>query len=239
MAKDTDETQRAAGYYDEFSRRYDSERKAGYFGFINDIEFKTIAPLAKDKTTLEIGCGTGLILQRTHQIAKKAIGVDISQGMVDTCLGKGLAARLINGTELPFEGGEFDLVYSFKVLAHIPDIRATLQEISRVTKPGGKMVLEFYNPLSFKGLNDWLRTRPKENPVYLRHDSLKDIQSYLPEGVRVISTRGVRIFGPVAAAYTLPLIGNIFRWLDRLACDAFWKRFAGYYIVELGFDDAC
>ena len=238
MEKNTDETQRAVGYYDDFSRRYDDEREVGYFGFISDIEFESISPLIEGNTTLEIGCGTGLILRNTHLLAEKAIGVDISQGMVDSCLEKGLDARLIDGKILPFDDNSFDLVYSFKVLAHIPDICGMLKEIARVTKPSGKMVLEFYNPYSLKALNDWLRTRLNKNPVFLRHDSLKDIQRYLPKGVRIVSTRGVRIFGPVAAAYTLPLIGGFFRRIDRLACDGFWKRFGGYFIVELCFDDA-
>ena len=45
---------------------------------------------------------------------------------------------------------EFDLTYSFKVLAHVPEIRAALVELARVTAPGGHLALEFYNPWSLR-----------------------------------------------------------------------------------------
>jgi ubiquinone/menaquinone biosynthesis C-methylase UbiE len=232
------ETERAASYYTDFSKRYDAERRAGYFGFVNDLEFNKIESISTGKRALEIGCGTGLILERTHEVARQAIGVDISPGMVEHCLAKGLDAQLIDGSHLPFDDDSFDLVYSFKVLAHVPNIQSLLSEIARVTKPGGRMVLEFYNPFSFKALNDWLRTRPKENPVYLRHDSLRAVRSYLPPGVVVKSTRGIRIFGPTAWCYEAPVLGEVTRCADRLACDSPLRKLGGYYVIELGFEHA-
>ena len=232
-----DETKRAAAYYDEFSGRYDRERGSGYFGFINDLEFDKIRPLAHNKRVLEIGCGTGLILERTHEIAEEAVGVDISPGMIEECRRKGLNTRLINVSELPFEDDSFDLVYAFKVLPHIPDIRAVLSEAVRVTRPDGRMVFEFYNVWSFKALNDWIKARVRRQPVYLRHDSLPKFLSHLPDSVEVASTRGIRIFGSAAFFYTVPVLGHLTRWLDKKTCESgLLCRFGGYFVVELKFN---
>lgn len=225
---------RAQNYYNNYSKIYENERRYGYYSLINNLEFEKIKPFAKNKKALEIGCGTGLILERTNGVAKNALGVDISKGMLDVCKKKGLCVQQASATKLPFEDSCFDLVYSFKVLPHIPEIKKALVEIARVTRPNGRMVLEFYNPYSFKGLNDNIRIRIKKgNPVYLKHYCLKQIKSILPPNVKIISTRGIRIWGCCAYCYTLPILKNIFIFFDRISCDSFFRLFGGYFILEL------
>jgi len=55
-------------------------------------------------------------------------------------------------TDIPFPDARFDVVYSFKVLAHVERIREALAEMARVLRPGGYLLAEFYNPLSLRGL---------------------------------------------------------------------------------------
>ena len=223
-------------YYNDYSKIYEEERRQGYYSLINNLEFEKIEFSAKEKKTLEIGCGTGLILERTHKIARHATGIDISEGMLNVCQKKGLDVLQASATQLPFEDNTFDLVYSFKVLAHIPNIKKALQEIARVTKADGKMVLEFYNPYSFKGLNDKIRAAIKlEEPVYIRHDCLRSIKRYLPDNASIKSIRSARIWGPFATCYTLPVISTFFKFLDRVSCDSFLNRFGGYFMVEIEF----
>jgi ubiquinone/menaquinone biosynthesis C-methylase UbiE len=234
MMTDKIKSEDTVEYYNNFSLRYDTERSKGYFEFINNLEIEMIAPLAAGKKVLEIGCGTGLILERVDAFSSEAHGVDISEGMLEACKSKGLNVSLGSATDLPFEDASFDFCYSFKVLPHVPDIRKALLEIARVTRPGGRMVLEFYNPWSFKALGDWVRKGlRRRNLVYLRHDSPKTISKMLPSSTILVRTRGIRIFGPTAKWYTIPIIGCIIRELDRLACDGPLKVFGGYFVVEL------
>jgi SAM-dependent methyltransferase len=54
-----------------------------------------------------------------------------------------------SGTDLPFADDGFDLVISVAVMHHIADagdVRRTLAEMVRVTKPGGKVIVWDHNP---------------------------------------------------------------------------------------------
>lgn len=229
----SNDTKKTANYYSEFSETYDKERSKGYFSFINDLEFEKIQPLTKGKTCLEIGCGTGLILERTHRIATHSIGVDVSEGMLKHCTKKNLNTILIDGHLLPFQEAYFDITYSFKVLPHVQKIKEILSEASRVTKPDGTLILEFYNPFSFKFINDFIKAKLRRKRVYIRYDTLKQFQAYLPDGWELTSVRGIRIFGVAAFCYTLPLLSSLIRWLDRTLCDSrLFSQFGGYCIAE-------
>jgi len=227
-------TSKISGYYNNYSISYERERRKGYYSLINDLEFQKIKPFTAGARILEVGCGTGLILERTAQRTSSVIGIDISEGMLEVCHKKGLQVLQASATSLPFDDNYFDLVYSFKVLPHVPDIKSALAEITRVTKPGGRMILEFYNPLSFKGLNYKIaRLIRRSEPVYVRHDRPSKLKMFFPDGVEIINSRGVRILAPCACFYTAPMISKFFKHFDSYFCDTPLSMFAGYYIVEV------
>jgi len=216
-------------YYDEFSKTYDIDRTSPYFSFINYLEIEKVIPLVKDKRVLEVGCGTGLLLKEVDKIAKVAIGVDISEKMLRYARSRKLKVIQADVAHLPFKDKLFDVVYSFKVLPHIPNIKEALDEIKRVTKDDGYMVLEFYNPFSIKYLVNKLMPRK----VYQRFDSYKDIKNLLPSDLTIESFRGIRIFTPTGMVYRIPVISSIFKFLERTFCDSILGMFGGYFIVVL------
>ena len=224
-----------SSYYDDYSSWYDGERREGYYSLINALEFERIAPHVRDHDALEIGCGTGLILERTHAMARNATGVDLSQGMAGVSRSKGLTVANASATALPFPDNSFDVVYSCKVLPHVPAIRDAVGEIDRVLRPGGRAFLEFYSPYSLKALAYRLvRLRHRDpDPVYVRFDSIPRIASYLPSHMKIASARGVRIFAPVRYCYTVPGVRRVFEWLERRFCDSRLARFGGYLLVEI------
>lgn len=224
-----------ADYYDTYSLRYEAERRAGYFALINDLEFEKIAPAATGSDALEIGCGTGLILERVAGVAARAIGIDLSPGMIAVSGEKGLTAVNASVNALPFPDASFDVVYSCKVLAHVPDIRGGLAEVARVLRPGGHAFLEFYNRRSLRALGYRMRSRlDRSEPVFVRFDTLDDVLTYVPRDLSYRSARGIRVFGPSGHFYRWPVVRTIFGWLDRRACDsAFGRRYGGYLMVEL------
>jgi SAM-dependent methyltransferase len=95
---------------------------------------------------LEVGCGTGAI---TRQLAKRpevkeVLGVDPSSPLLSRA--RELAADFDNitfqaadGRRLPFAAPDFDAVVMHRVLSHVPQPEAALNEARRVLHDGGRL----------------------------------------------------------------------------------------------------
>ena len=225
-------------YYDDFANWYEKERHGGYHALIDQMQIEVASPFAQDQDLLEIGCGTGMILKELDPIARHAVGIDISPGMLQQAQDRGLNVVVGSATDLPFSDASFDFVCSFKVLAHIEDIKKTMSEVGRVLRPGGRAALEFYNKKSIRSLIKHLK-RPHQisetthdEEVYTRYDSLAEVKSYLPEDLEVVDIRGVRVFTPFAQVHKIPVVKNVFSIAERFARDQkFLSQFGGFMIV--------
>jgi ubiquinone/menaquinone biosynthesis C-methylase UbiE len=133
-------------YYDRFATTYERERHHGYHRLIDDLELELVRRLGTGLDVLEAGCGTGLLLAQTARVARTAVGLDLSRSMLGLAQHRSLAVVQGSLTALPLPDRSVDLVYSMKVLAHVPPIREALAELARVVRPGGHLLLEFYNP---------------------------------------------------------------------------------------------
>jgi len=224
-------------YYDELSSSYERDRKHRYHRMVDDLETALVCRYAREARVLELGCGTGLILQRVAKVARDAVGIDLSEGMAQRARERGLDVRIGNVCELPFDDGEFDLTYSFKVLAHVPEVEEALREAARVTKPGGHLVLEFYNPWSLRYLAKRV-TGPQrlangrtESDIPTRWDSPKAVRAMLPPDVELVEFYGVRVLTPFAAVHDLPGLGRALRWAEGRASDSPLRHFGGFMVA--------
>ncbi|MCA9602279.1 MAG: class I SAM-dependent methyltransferase [Myxococcales bacterium] len=226
-------------YYDDFAGWYERERGRGYHGLIDDLEMGIIERMVRGKSVLEAGCGTGLILERLARVASDAQGFDLSPGMLDKARERGLNVKLGSVTEVPYDDNSFDVVCSFKVLAHVPEIGAALAELARVTKPGGRMVLEFYNPWSLRYLAKRVAgPQPisedrTEADVFTRWDSPSAIQRILPPGVEVVDFRGVRVVTPFAGVHRLPLVSSAIARVEHAMVASPLRYFGGFLVAIL------
>src|SRR5260370_4233921 len=148
-------------YYDEFSHRYEAERRPnrpdGYHALLDDLEVELVQRYGGGLDVLECGAGTGLLLQRIAAFARSAKGIDLSNGMLKKARERGLDVREATITAIPFADASFDVTCAFKVLAHVPEVGLALAEMSRVTRRGGVLVAQIYNPLAFGWLLKRLR----------------------------------------------------------------------------------
>lgn len=226
-------------YYDDFSRSYEDERGGSYHRMVDELEARIAEPYARDASVLELGCGTGLILERVARVAKEAIGIDFSEGMAVRAQKRGLDVRIGSVCDLPFPDDRFELTYSFKVLAHVPNIETALREASRVTKPGGHLVLEFYNPWSLRYLAKRVAgPQPiggdrNESEIPTRWDSPRAIRTLLPTELELVDFVGVRVLTPFAAVHRLPVLGHGLRRAEELASRSPLRYFGGFLVAVL------
>jgi ubiquinone/menaquinone biosynthesis C-methylase UbiE len=121
-----------AGAYDHYIGRY-GPTLAGAL-----IEFAGVEPGMR---ALDVGCGTGAL---TAALADRlgvenVSGVDPSAPFVEACRARlpGADIEIAGAEQLPFADGAFDAVLSQLVLNFMSDTKQGVDEMKRVTRPGG------------------------------------------------------------------------------------------------------
>ena len=100
--------------------------------------------LEPDAEVLDVGCGPGTITLGLARRARRVVGLDASEAMVEQARGLAAEADAANvgfevgsAYELPFDDGSFDVVYAHQVLQHLGDPVRALRQAYRVLRPGG------------------------------------------------------------------------------------------------------
>ncbi len=88
---------------------------------------------------LDIGCGTGFIINLAREIFDEIHGVDITEAMLEKVdVSKGnITLHNVSADDLPFEDDYFDSIASYAFLHHLDDYVGVLQESYRVLREGG------------------------------------------------------------------------------------------------------
>ncbi|NNL95813.1 MAG: class I SAM-dependent methyltransferase [Xanthomonadales bacterium] len=98
-----------------------------------------------DCRLLDCGCGAGgYLMALEEQAGVPGYGLEFEQKKVDTAHARGLhPSRVIQGDiqAMPYPDSSFDTVLLNEVLEHVPDQQAGLDEIHRVLKPGGHLLV--------------------------------------------------------------------------------------------------
>ena len=98
------------------------------------------AAAARVGNVLEVGCGTGAVLARLSAIGvgRDFTGIDVIDPATNLEIDGAASAPFrwssYDGTTIPFADGSFDLVYASHVLEHVPEPRALLYELARVSR---------------------------------------------------------------------------------------------------------
>ncbi len=120
-----------APYYDRLIQLRNAERL---------IE---LAGLPVQGKLLDAGGGTGRVAQALNGLASSLVVVDLSVDMLrQASLKDGLRCTCSHSEKLPFGSGTFERVIMVDALHHVCDAAATAQELWRVLKPGGRLVIE-------------------------------------------------------------------------------------------------
>lgn len=133
-------------YHTQLSRDYDKTQP--YFNKENvdqvDSRLKEFSRRAGNVRLLDLGCGTGFMLEVAKPYFKELYGADITPSMLKIAedkfkyvRGKKVQLLLANSDDIPFENEYFNVVTANSFLHHLPDLYPTFKEAYRVLKKGG------------------------------------------------------------------------------------------------------
>lgn len=144
---------RVSGMFDQVAAGYDRTNTAMTVG--NDALWRaatTRAVAPKPGKILDLGAGTASSSASLARSGAQVVAADFSPGMLAEGKRRHGSIRNLSfvqadATDLPFEDGEFDAVTMSYALRNVNDPKKALRELLRVTKPGGRLVInEFSTP---------------------------------------------------------------------------------------------
>lgn len=211
-----------------------------------------LAGLRGDETVADVGCGNGAYLaelaRRGH--AGPVLGMDLSAGMLAAARRRGPAAALAaaDAAALPVRDHAASLTLAAHMLYHLPDPRAAVRELRRVTRPAGQVLVVLNGSNHLRELRDLiaaaLQITTSQPPLgdqlrlddgqellgseftsVIRHDFTSELRIPGPEPIEhyvrsMISTHGQHDPGALAAmvASRLPTRGGQFRVRTDTGC---------------------
>jgi SAM-dependent methyltransferase len=214
-----------------------------FSGFFNYEKYR-------GKQILEIGCGMGTLVREWARQGAKITGIDLTN--TATYLTKkstvvyGLHANIVqaDAETLPFRDSSFNLVYSWGVLHHVPNIVKTIEEIYRVLRPEGELGIMLYNrrSLYFYGMCYLI-----EGVVHSENSFLDEVglSSRYYDGVRKEGSPYARVFAESEICKLLRNFGNLkvqvcgtLPWIFRQIFPVLWmylpRSYYDYWSKKMG-----
>jgi SAM-dependent methyltransferase len=185
-----------------------------------ELLFELLGP-APGKTLLDVGCGDAAFAMEFIRRGGRATGLDADPAMVAAarqrtrpagariCL---VAARAQN---LPFKDATFDRVLAVTTLCFVHDAARAVEEMARVLKPGGSLVIGELGRWSFwsayRRVRGWLGDPIWRVARFATVTKLRDLAQ--AAGLDVVTVRGAIHYPPceLAARFLAP----VDLWLGR------------------------
>lgn len=185
-----------AKMFDDVAARYDIVNDILSFGQTRSWRKATVkaSQVRVDDKVLDIAAGTGTSSLAFRDAGAFVVPMDFSLGMLKTGKSKNPAMPFIQGDALalPFLDDAFDAVSISFGIRNVHNTQKALQEMLRVTKPGGRLVVcEFSHPVNPQFRTIYLNYLMKALPeIAKRTASNPEAYAYLAESISQWPTQG-------------------------------------------------
>lgn len=204
--------------------------------------------LSEKGNVLEVACGTGYYMNHLIKKGYSMTGLEPAQGMRERAQTKNPTAKIVEGiaTELPFPDNSFDAVVSIELFRYLEaaDIKKSYEEILRVLKPGGFMIVTLVNryaldafQFSYQGKLLMEKLFGKQIINYCDSVTPDGMQHYFKTNFEHDIITASAMFAPLRIVYKLsPRLGE---WLarkiesfdEKLNEKKWHEKFAGHLIM--------
>lgn len=132
-------------YFAEVATQWDALRSGFFTEAMRDGAIEK-AKLPPNASVADVGTGTGFVLSGLLGHAATLVGFDSSPEMLAVARQNlaghdSVTLKQVRGETLPAEDSTFDAVFANMFLHHVADPRAAILEMTRVLKPGGRLII--------------------------------------------------------------------------------------------------
>lgn len=127
-----------AATYDTSEPHFKPENQAVVRKHLEDLRRRTGPKL------LDVGCGTGFVINLAKDLFAEIHGVDVTQAMLDRVnkSGGNITLHRSVAEKTPFADATFDAATAYSFIHHLTDYAEVLREVHRVLKPGGAFYID-------------------------------------------------------------------------------------------------
>jgi len=150
------------------------------------------APL-EGRRILDVGCGMGMYTHAFLRFSPEVYGIELEADRAREAHGRARGVMQAVGEALPFKAESFDVVFSHEVLEHVSDDRWAARELTRVTRPGGRIVIFVPNRLyPYETHGIYWRDKYRFGNIPLVNWLPDPLRNHLAPHVRAYTARGLR-----------------------------------------------
>lgn len=149
----------------------------------NDIAYNEISRVKGHVKVLDVGCGKGVFLEHLRKKGINSTGLEFNDTAIKICKQKELEVHKKSIEEYStYNKEKYDVVCTFQVLEHVPEVYEFISSCLECLKPGGRLIISVPNNTPYyAGYNIYATGNiPPHHMGLWNLDSLKKLERFYP-----------------------------------------------------------